>query len=212
MKRFFLIVLTLAGVFIILSAYWWLSKSNANPAKSENGFSAIGNRAMERLSLHANKARQFADRHGFNRDLCLLIDMSIESGKNRFFLYDLLKDSIRDEGLVTHGRCNETWLAGRKYANDVGSGCTSLGKYKVGARYTGRFGPAYKLTGLDTTNNNAFRRYVVLHAHACVPDKEVHPYPICQSDGCPTVSKTFLKTLAEMIDGSSQPILLWIYD
>ncbi len=98
--------------------------------------------------------------------------------------------------LVAHGRCNETWLKGRKYGNDEGCGCSSLGKYKIGNPYHGRFGLAYKLHGLDATNNNAFKRYVVLHSHECVPNNEVAPYPICQSDGCPTVSAAFLKQLA----------------
>jgi hypothetical protein len=71
---------------------------------------------------------------------------------------------------------------------------------------------AYKLHGQDSTNSNAFKRYVVLHAHECVPAGEVDPYPICQSDGCPTVSPAYLKKLAATIDGSPRPILLWIFD
>jgi hypothetical protein len=88
--------------------------------------------------------------------------MTLPSGQNRFFIYDITKDTIRNSGLVTHGRCNEMWLDGRKYSNTPGCGCTSLGKYKIGNSYMGRFGLAYKLYGLDKTNNNAFKRFVVL--------------------------------------------------
>jgi hypothetical protein len=39
-----------------------------------------------------------------------------------------------------------------------GCGCTALGKYKIGDKYKGRFGTAYKLLGLDSSNNNAFKK------------------------------------------------------
>jgi hypothetical protein len=167
---------------------------------------------MTRLTGHAKPLLAYARQHGYNTNVCFLIDMSVESGKNRFFIYDLKKDSVIDASLVAHGRCNKNWLSGRKYGNDIGCGCTSLGKYKIGNPYNGRFGRAYKLYGLDATNSNAFKRYVVLHAHSCVPDTEVDPAPICQSDGCPTVSIPFLQKLAAVIDHSKQPLLLYTFD
>ncbi len=141
-----------------------------------------------------------------------LIDMSIESGNNRLFVYDLQKSAVVDAGLVAHGRCNQDWLKGRKYGNEVGCGCSSLGRYKIGKPYKGRFGLAYKLHGLDSTNSNAFKRFVVLHSHSCVPNAEVNPLPICQSDGCPTVSAQFLNKLATIIDQSKQPMLMFMFD
>ncbi|MCR6720481.1 MAG: murein L,D-transpeptidase catalytic domain family protein [Chitinophagaceae bacterium] len=99
--------------------------------------------------------------------------MSIPSGNQRFFVYNLKKDSIIHSGLVTHGSCNEYFLEGRKYSNVEGSGCTSLGKYKIGKPYYGKFGLAWKLHGLDAANSNAYKRYVVLHSHDCVPDAEM---------------------------------------
>ena len=137
--------------------------------------------------------------------------MSLASGQNRFFVYNINKDSIQQSGLVTHGRCNQMWLEGRKYSNEPGCGCSSLGKYKIGNSYQGTFGLAYKLYGLDKTNNNAFKRFVVLHSHDCVPEKEVKD-EICQSDGCPTVSPPFLLQLKSIINNSSKPVLLWIYE
>jgi hypothetical protein len=137
--------------------------------------------------------------------------MSLPSGQGRFFIYDLLNDTINKSGVVTHGRCNKLWLEGRKYSNEPGCGCTSLGKYKIGASYTGRFGLAYKLHGLDATNNNSFKRYIVLHAHECVPERETKD-EICQSDGCPTVAPVFLQQLKPIIHKSPKPILLWIFE
>jgi len=162
--------------------------------------------------LIADSLKRFAAANRYNTQIGFLLDMSIESGRDRFFVVDMKKDSVLSAGLVTHGRCNQNWLRGRKYSNIVGSGCTSLGRYRVAGSYHGRFGLAYKLHGLDPTNNNAFKRYVVLHAHECVPDKEVHPLPLCQSDGCPTVSPAFLQELKVIIEAASQPVILWIYE
>jgi len=164
-----------------------------------------------RLKMKADSLHSFASKNKFNTSTFFLIDMTIESGRNRFFVFDVKQDSVILQGLVTHGRCNQSWLNGRKFGNELGCGCTSLGKYKIGYQYSGRFGLAYKLYGLDTTNNNAFKRHVVLHAHECVPEQDVFPAPICQSDGCPTVSTGFLSKLLPIIEQSPKPILLLIF-
>jgi L,D-transpeptidase catalytic domain len=139
-----------------------------------------------------------------------MVDMKIESGKKRFFVYNLRKDSIELAGLVTHGsgKVNSDAI---QFSNTEGSLCTSLGKYKIGNAYNGKFGLAFKLYGLDSANSNAFNRYVVLHAHDCVPNEETAPFPICESWGCPTVAPAFLTMLKTYIDKSGQPILLNIY-
>jgi len=166
---------------------------------------------LEKLGQKADAAKLFVQQKDFNTSVCFLIDMSLPSGQNRFFIYDLTKDSVLAAGLVAHGNCFEYWLEGRKYSNVVGSGCTSLGRYRVGASYTGKFGYSYKLHGLDTTNNNAFERTVVLHSHSCVPGSAVKD-EICQSNGCPTVAPNFLGRLKTIINGSKKPVLLWIYE
>jgi|GEM_PF-4363527 len=157
MKHFFL----LTGLLVVSSTCFYFFKLQEKEIKYDLNSLLIPDKVSERLISHAGEAKQFVTKHRFNNSLCLLIDMSIESGKNRFFVYDLKKDSVLNAGLVTHGRCNK-WLTGRKYGNDPGCGCTSLGKYKIGYAYKGRFGLAYKLNGLDATNSNAFKRYVVV--------------------------------------------------
>ncbi|HMR82937.1 MAG TPA: murein L,D-transpeptidase catalytic domain family protein [Niabella sp.] len=161
--------------------------------------------------LRAAAAKAFTVRNKYNQQLCFFIDMSLPSGSPRFFVYDLKKDTVINAGLVTHGNCNQYWLEGRQYGNTVGCGCTSLGKYKIGKSYYGKFGLAYKLHGLDSTNDKAFERFVVLHSHGCVPDNK-REQDICQSNGCPTVSPSFLNTLQARIDASEQPVLLWLYE
>ena len=216
MKRLLSISVTAILVFSAGTAAWYTTKLHnryTTPAHATPPATAADAAVKEKLNNMAAMAKQYAARNQFSTQICFLIDMNIASGKQRFFVYDLQQDYIRFSGLVTHGRCNQNWLTGRKYGNTVGCGCTSLGKYRIGNAYQGKFGLAYKLYGLDTTNSNAYSRFVVLHSHQCVPETAVDPLPICQSDGCPTVSPGLLKELAVVINGSKQhPILLWIYE
>lgn len=178
--------------------------------KKQTGYAAT-DKTIKKLEQKVAEVNQFARRKGYNENVCFLIDMTLPSGQNRFFIYDLKKDSLQGAGLVAHGNCFEYWLEGRRYSNVVGSGCTSLGKYRIGIHYTGKFGYSYKLHGLDSSNKNAFERTVVLHSHSCIPETEVAD-EICQSNGCPMVSSNFLALLKKIINTSKKPVLLWIYE
>lgn len=162
-----------------------------------------------RLKNYSPGLLSYAKRNGYNDNYAFLVDMKLPSGSNRFFVYDLGKDSVLQSGLVTHGYGGNGQTI--SFSNVPGSYCTSLGKYKIGKSYYGRFGLAYKLYGLDRTNSNAINRYVVLHSHACVPAHEVAPENICMSQGCPTVAPVFLNQLQQYLDKSAKPVLLQIF-
>ncbi|MBL0146688.1 MAG: murein L,D-transpeptidase catalytic domain family protein [Chitinophagaceae bacterium] len=151
----------------------------------------------------------------FNPKYCILIDMSQPSNQNRLFLYDLAKDSIIKTGLVSHGTGSEKRDKNGNlvFSNVDGSLCTSLGRYKIGAAYKGMWGYSYRLYGLDSSNSNAFKRAVVMHSHACVPDSpQTNNYPICFSYGCPMLSPSTLTFLRKYLDKPDKPVLLWIYN
>jgi len=199
---------------IAIIAISWLSQST-NSSKKKLLITQTVNAdhflAEKKLEEKTKAAKKFIQQKGFNDHIAFFIDMSLGSGQNRFFVFDLIKDSLIHAGLVAHGNCFEEWLDGRKYSNVVGSGCTSLGKYRIGNPYTGKFGYSYKLYGLEGTNDNAFERTVVLHSHSCVPENETSD-EICQSNGCPMVSPQFLLALKKIINNSAKPVLLWIYE
>jgi hypothetical protein len=171
-------------------------------------------RETEVLRLRQKLAGQRAwmTRQGFNSSFCFLVDMRLPSGKNRFFVYDLQRDSVLLSGLVAHGSGGRNFSAEPVFSNVVGSGCSSLGRYRVGYAYAGQFGPAYKLYGLDTSNSRAFARNVVLHSYKGVPERETDPQAICNSLGCPMVAPGFLNSLRPLIEGAKKPICLWIFD
>ena len=215
MKKFTITLLLL--LLVTAMALAWLSGKQEREAICFSVFPSIKtpvpplSKNFLKLQAKATEAKAFAQKNHFNDEFCFLVDMSLPSYQKRFFVYNLEKDTIENAGLVAHGRCNEDWLEGRKYGNTIGCGCTSLGRYKIGKAYQGRFGLAFKLYGLDTTNDKAFERFVVLHSHSCVPEIEVSS-DICQSDGCPTVAPGFLRQIEPIIKQSENPVLLWVFN
>lgn len=181
------------------------------PAHSWKDRAADNSETLTRLYHKAIAAEHYCKAYGYNTQYCFLLDMRVASGKNRFFIYDMKNDSVEAAGLVTHGGGSDDGYGKLSFSNTPNSHCTSLGKYKIGISYNGKFGLAYKLHGLDQTNSKAFQRFVVLHAHACVPDTELRSGSLCVSQGCPTVSPVFLLKLKTYLDRSEKPILLWIY-
>ena len=211
--KFIATVLLLAASFSALAYYFWYKPKFSKPVtiSSFKNFKETGsNKILLRLKQKADDLAIYAKANGYNTEYCFMADMKIESGKSRFFVYNIKKDSIEMAGLVAHGS-GRTYSEEVQFSNAANSLCTSLGKYKIGSSYMGKFGLAFKLYGLDATNDNAFSRAVVLHAHSCVPNEEIAPLPICQSWGCPTVAPAFLTVLKTYIDNSEKPVLLYVY-
>ncbi len=166
--------------------------------------------AQNQLSAIQTEVRTFVQQKKMNSRICFLIDLQLHNGKNRFFVYDIQNDNILHAGLVTHGDCRVQYLSDVRYSNQPGSQCSSVGRYKVGVQYKGIFGKSYRLHGLDNTNSNALKRALVIHSHECIPEKEIYPDQICNSQGCTTVAPSFLTTISGYIDQSKKPILLWV--
>jgi len=212
MKLTATVLLLLASISAIAYFLWYkpkfstaAAKTAFKPKKDENT-----KNVLIRLKQKAEDIALYAKEHAYNSQYCFMVDMKIESGKKRFFVYNLKKDSVELSGLVTNGS-GKTSSGSTQFSNVPNSLCTSLGKYKIGNSYMGRFGLAFKLYGLDNTNSKAFDRFVVLHSHSCVPNEETAPFPICESWGCPTVAPAFLTQLKTYIDKAVQPVLLNIY-
>jgi hypothetical protein len=216
MKFFIKLTATILLLIVSFSAvayFFWYKpkfKTTAHAGVFKSATEASDKNTLVRVKLNADEIKSYAKAHGYNSKFCFLVDMKIASGKKRFFVYNLQSDSIELAGLVTHGggRVQSDHI---QFSNAANSLCTSLGKYKIGGSYTGKFGLAFKLYGLDATNDNAYNRAVVLHSHSCVPNEEVAPLPICESWGCPTVAPAFLNELKTYINKSEKSVLLSIY-
>ena len=203
----------LALIVFVFGARYYCKGFSRNAIRNARiaGLQPLEGAERRRLDQHQTALRSFAIAHGYNTKIAFLVDMGLPSGKYRFFVADLEKDTLLLAGLVAHGRGNRTFSVAPSFSNADGSGCTSLGRYRIGAPYTGHFGRSYKLYGLDSTNSQAFRRNIVLHSFSYVPEAATDPFPICNSLGCPMVSPGFLQQLEPLVDRSGRPILLWIF-
>jgi hypothetical protein len=192
---------------VLAAASLWLAMG-----KLESKTVRLPDAANPRMQTQLAAVRKLIkDNPKYNGNIVFMLDMKILSGKNRFFVYDLQRDSIVDRGLVAHGSGSETGIYGKlRFSNEHNSLCTSLGKYTIGKSYQGQFGKAYKLSGLDKSNSNAFARNIVLHKFNTMPYEEQNS-PIVNSFGCPMVSVKFYDRLQKYIDTSKNEIILDIY-
>lgn len=162
-----------------------------------------------KLKQHIAAIKQYAKQQHGSDKYAVLIDMSINSWKKRFFVVNLKTDSVIISGLCGHGQGSNYMKEEVEFSNVVGSNCTSQGHYRIGYKYFGDFGDAYKLYGLDSTNSNAFRRFVVFHSYSCVPDFEGSP--ACRSNGCAMVSPYTFKATDKVLSTQQKPVIMWIY-
>lgn len=196
---------------LVAAASLWLAVAKTGTKAESRSVAETSDNLVQMQAQIADVRKLLKENPKYNQEIAFLADMKIPSGKNRFFVYDLRKDSIIDRGLVAHGSGSETGVYGKlKFSNVANSLATSLGKYAIGKSYNGQFGKAYKLYGLDKTNSNAFNRAIVLHKYDAMPDKEQEG-PVCNSFGCPMVSVKYYDRLQLYIDKSGKPIILDIY-
>jgi len=171
-----------------------------------------------RINEKAEEALAFCRANEYNTDFCILIDMKIHSGRYRMFIYDFNTQKVERKALCAHGcgKGDKTSTGDQPlFGNEEGSLLTSLGKYKIGIRSYSQWGinVHYKMHGLEPTNNNAFKRIIVLHSHTPVPAIEIYPFhlPMGWSFGCPVTDDDTMTFLDAKLKNTKKPVLLWIY-
>lgn len=182
---------------------------------------AVSEMALKKRDYAAfhKEAKVFCKSEKFNENYYFLVDLSLHSGKNRFFVYDFKLNKINEQNLVTHGSCdvngdNDVKWEKAKFSNKNDSHCSSKGKYKIGRRDSSTWGIKIKywLHGLEESNKNAADRVVVLHSWSAVSNKEIYPKYTPLSWGCPAVSDDFMKVLDKKLQQTDKPVLLWIIE
>lgn len=190
-------------------------KYNEPDSVIENG---VSRRTI--LLQKADSAFLFCKKNKMDTTFCLLADMKMHSGKIRFFLFDFQTKSILDSGMVSHGCGANPWgKTSSKYnssfSNKDGSHCTSLGKFKIGQRNYSQWGihVNYFLYGLEVTNNNAYKRTIVLHSWDDVPEGEVYPDGTPEGWGCPAINNSLMERIDQKLQLAKSAVLLWqFYD
>lgn len=175
-------------------------------------FESQANTAIDYLpKSKIQEVKNYIKGKDYNQNLAVFINFKIYSGKYRYFVYDLRNDKTLQKAIVAHGDGSVVKNSNAlQFSNTDGSHQSSLGKYEIRESYTGKFGKAYRLDGLDETNSNARSRAIVLHSYYCIPDNE-SSHPACLSFGCPMLSKNAFDETARYVDSSKQPILLYAF-
>lgn len=117
-----------------------------------------------------------------------IIDYSLPSSEKRLWIFNLTEQKLLFHTYVSHGIKSGTLLS-QYFSNKFDSKASSIGVYKTEKAYYGREGLSLRLDGLDKPfNNNAFNRYIVMHAGWYVEESFIKKYGRPgRSWGCPAV-------------------------
>ncbi|GEN70348.1 murein L,D-transpeptidase catalytic domain-containing protein [Chryseobacterium lathyri] len=210
-----------AVIFVLHLIFSCNNESKRDYSVIANSFIKEDNRPeadLSKITAKAEEALKFCVSKKLNTDFCILIDMSLHSGIKRFFVWDFKTKSVVRKYLVGHGCGSNPWSSdGSKdspqFSNEDGSHLSSLGKYKVQGRGYSDWGIniKYLMHGLEKTNTNALKRYIVFHSWDQMSDDEVFPKGSPEGWGCPTVSNNAMKEIDPMIQKTGEPVLMWIY-
>lgn len=170
------------------------------------------------LAVRADEAYEYAKANDFDLEHAVLIDFGRHSGKNRFFVWNFKENRVEIESLVAHGYGNTGYESSNQeivFSNVPNSYTSSLGKYRLGARSWSNWGINihYKMHGLESTNDKAYERYVVLHSFKHIPNEEVYPayLPMGFSQGCPVIDDETMREVDTLLQTKQKPVLMWIY-
>jgi len=153
-------------------------------------------RALDALQQHRGSLAK--------RDLIGIADFSLPSCVPRFHLVNVEDGSVTSH-LVAHGRGSDPahtgWL--ERFSNEPRSNATSAGAYKTDGEYIGGHGRSVRLTGLDSSNDNAESRAIVIHGAWYVSDEMIRDRGMLgRSQGCFAVALSSLdEVLAKLGPG-----------
>ncbi len=207
------IVIGIGGILCLAMIYGFYTLSNISLTHESRKSETINKTLSKTL-----EAKKYCKENNFNEEFCILIDMSMHSGKNRFRVYDFEQKKVIQSFPVSHGCGNNTWGAGGSaenpsFSNTVDSHLSSLGKYKIGERGWSSFGVNinYRLHGLDETNSNANKRDIVFHSWEWISDDEIYPAGNAEGWGCPAISNDNFNYVDKLLKSQTKPTLMWIY-
>ena len=99
-----------------------------------------------------------------NKHYVVIIDYSKPIDDVRLFVIDMDKSTIVLRSTVAHAYNSGITFA-TKFSNEMNTKKTSLGAYQTKETYYGTFGYSMRLSGLDSSNNNAERRAIIFHSN-----------------------------------------------
>ena len=154
------------------------------------------------LALRAYRCGQREGR--FRRPLLTVIDYSLPSTEARLWVIDLQHKRVLHHELVAHGdRSGDTMAVA--FSNEIGSHQSSLGLFRTDEAYTGQYGYALRLSGLERgVNDNARQRAIVVHGAPYVSRAAIAQWGrIGTTWGCPGIPEDVAAPVIDDIAGGS---------
>lgn len=139
-----------------------------------------------------------------NMKYLTIIDFSIPSNKKRLFLIDIDSMKVVKNTYCSHGK-NSGGLNAKYFSNKVGSYKSSLGFYITDNSYKGKFEVALRLEGIESCNDNARKRAIVMHGAEYATEEFLNRNNgvLGRSFGCPAVPKDEAKQIISRIKNGS---------
>lgn len=140
-----------------------------------------------------------------NKDVLTIVDFSVSSAKNRLYVINVKTGQVLMGLPVAHGANsgrNTPWAT--SFSNKNNSLQSSLGVFVTENTYTGKHGYSLRIRGLESSNNNAESRAVVVHAANYASPGFIKKYGRAgNSWGCFAVDPQQSKQLIKYIQGNS---------
>lgn len=99
-----------------------------------------------------------------NKDILTIVDFTVSSAKDRLYVINLQTGEILMHLPVTHGKNSGNGSARTtSFSNKFNSLQSSIGVFVTQNPYYGQHGFSLRINGLESSNNNALARNVVVH-------------------------------------------------
>ena len=187
---------TLSPIFFYDTTH--LSKTDLLFDSLKLGKLGLGRRAYEYAMLGFNVLK--AKGKLSNDRILSIADMSLPSGKKRFFVIDVKNYKLLFVTYVAHGK-NTGLDKSLYFSNEQESNKSSVGFYTTLATYSGEHGYSMRLQGQEIGfNNNALERDIVVHSADYVSEGVVKSQGyIGRSLGCPALAPGVYKQIINKI-------------
>lgn len=160
-------------------------------------------------------------KYGLDTSVCFYVDYTIPSGRRRFFICDLLNNTILYSDYCMHGPGKGSTVERPVFSNEKGSNCSSLGAFRVCRNQWGyrlKEKRSRKIVGLERRNDQAETRGLMIHDSRFLDSivmlqpilkKKYLPLNASSSSGCVTITTKGFSKVRGLVKAKDKDILLY---